>query len=108
VTTFDINGGSTFSPFTIRVTAATVDATTVGTTNKGAWWLYLVIVKNGTAGTVTLLDSGGDTGSFTAPVLAGDSATGHQTWTCTTVGTRNRLIQGVEIINYTGGNGVSS
>lgn len=67
----------------IRIDVSTIKNNTAGAAT--AWYLYHLSTLDGSAGAVSVQDSGGGTGSF-AISITGDSGTGSQVWTVQATG----------------------
>jgi len=82
--TFQAVTDANWKSTTIKITASASDRNTTG--HVGAWWQYEIILLNANAAIVTLVDSGGTTGSFVV-AISGDSGTAKQVITVSVTAT---------------------
>jgi|GEM_PF-2790547 len=100
--------GVSWRPLVIEIKAAGVDANSAGAV--GAWWIYQAksFSGSGIGAGATLVDSGGDTGSFSTPSISYVSGTTSMVIDIvTTVTGKDYLITEVKVINHLGVVGIA-
>jgi len=106
--TVSISSGLDYwSPMTVYIEACGVDSNAAGLV--GAWWCFKVMhYSASTTITATLIDSGGDTGSFTTPSFSHVSGTTSREISIETIVTnKDRIITECRISNFLGVNSLN-